>query len=214
MDYYRPIMRDRDVRLALNQMLSAEHYGDPNTSIVHEMGVWSGSARIDVAVINGSLSGYELKSDSDTLARLPLQVELYGKVFDRLTLVVGARHAVGVERLLPAWWGLLVATQSSNGIIFLKELRRGKDNPSRDPYLVAQLLWKDEAIAVLERYGLARGWRGKKIRAIHERIAREFPIDVIARHVRDALRGRKEWLRQMPPHQLDMAVYANPNPML
>jgi hypothetical protein len=71
------------------------------------MGIWSGSVRIDVAVINGELTGYELKSDRDTLERLPLQAELYSRVFDRLILVVGKRHAKkAIEHIPEWWWGL------------------------------------------------------------------------------------------------------------
>jgi hypothetical protein len=74
----RRAMRDRDVREAVLERLAAEHAGDADTHIVQEMGVWSGVARIDIAVINGELCGYELKSDRDTLERLPRQMEYYG----------------------------------------------------------------------------------------------------------------------------------------
>ena len=65
-------MRDRDVRQALLAHLAELHAGDPDTRIVEEMGVWCGTARIDVAVVNGELCGFELKSERDTLERLPL----------------------------------------------------------------------------------------------------------------------------------------------
>ena len=85
-------MRDHDIRAALRAKLSRDFAGDDNTCIVEEMGVWSGSVRIDMAVINGELSGFELKSDRDTLERLPFQADLYSRVFDRVSLVVGERH--------------------------------------------------------------------------------------------------------------------------
>jgi hypothetical protein len=69
-------MRDSDVRRAVKSWLAAEYAFDDDTRIVEEMGVWSGSVRIDIAIINGSLSGYELKSDRDTLDRLPHQLAL------------------------------------------------------------------------------------------------------------------------------------------
>src|SRR5665213_2389844 len=109
-------MRDIDVRIEVRRMLSMKHAGDPDTRIVEEMGVWSGSVRIDLAVINGELNGYELKSDRDTLERLPLQVELYSKVFDHLTLVVGKRHAKKARAQLPPWWGIFVAEETVNGV--------------------------------------------------------------------------------------------------
>ena len=48
-------MRDRDVRAAVRQDLDARHGGDTETRIVEEMGIWSGTVRIDIAVINGEL---------------------------------------------------------------------------------------------------------------------------------------------------------------
>ena len=76
-------MRDLDARTAIRRQLHAAHSADPDTRIVEEMGIWSGSVRIDIAVINGELSGFELKSDRDTLERLPNQADLYSRVFDR-----------------------------------------------------------------------------------------------------------------------------------
>ena len=65
-------MRDRDVRGAMLQLLGAEHAGEKDTFILQELDVWSGAVRIDIAVINGELTGFELKSDRDTLERLPV----------------------------------------------------------------------------------------------------------------------------------------------
>lgn len=206
-------MRDRDVRYAVRQMLMAEYCHDINTRIVEEMGIWSGSVRIDVAVINGELSGFELKSDRDTLERLPAQSDLYSKVFDKLTLVVGSRHATKARACIPEWWGIVVATDQGAGVILDIE-RHGQRNPSPDPYLVAQLLWKEEALAVLDIYGLARGWRAKKVRAIHERLAHELPFDTLTSHVRAALKRRDQWLRQMMSCNLNVPVNADPHPML
>ena len=103
-------MRDRDVRAAVRQDLDARHGGDTETRIVEEMGIWSGTVRIDIAVINGELWGYELKSERDTLERLPAQAKLYSRVFDRVTLVVGTRHVGAAEDAVPPWWGLTIAS--------------------------------------------------------------------------------------------------------
>src|SRR5262245_6458552 len=100
-------MRDSDVRAATKRMLASLHAGDPFTRIVEEMGVWSGSVRIDVAVINGELHGYELKSERDTLERLPAQAGLYSQVFDRVTLVTADRHLKIAKKTIPRWWGVI-----------------------------------------------------------------------------------------------------------
>jgi hypothetical protein len=55
-------MRDADVRAAVRRRLAAQHAGDDNTLVVEEMGIWSASARIDIAAINGELTGAELEA--------------------------------------------------------------------------------------------------------------------------------------------------------
>ncbi|MFZ1964934.1 MAG: sce7726 family protein [Roseiarcus sp.] len=188
-------MRDADVRGAVRRRLAADHYGDSNTRIVEEMGVWSSSVRIDIAIINGELTGVELKSDRDTLGRLPLQADLYSRVFDRVELVAGARHVQKAMSFVPDWWKITVATMNQ-GCVELADARSGSTNPTPDPYLVAQLLWKDEAIEVLESFGLATGWRSKRIKFLHDRLAAELPFAVLSESVRLALKRRDGWLRK------------------
>lgn len=200
-------MRDSDVRAALRDKLHALHAGDADTRLVEEMGIWSGSVRIDMAVINGELAGFELKSDRDTLQRLPNQADLYGRVFDKLTLVVGSRHMDKAMAVIPAWWGVTGA-ELVDGRISLTDVRAPMANPSPDPYLVAQLLWKEEAVGALEAFGLAVGWRSKRVKLIHQRLAAEVPFPELALHVRSALKARNKWLGQGCPDHLDMAVHA------
>ena len=206
-------MRDSDVRKAVRAMLDQMHAGDANTRIVEEMGVWSGSVRIDIAVINGELCGFELKSDRDTLQRLPLQSELYSRVFDRLDLVVGQRHAAKAIEHIPDWWGVKVASICEQGIR-LEDRRAGTINPNPDKYLIAQLLWKEEALQVLAQKGLAKGWKGKRVKLIHERLASEFSLSELKDNVRATLKARIDWLGQVGPSQFNVAVDSDSNPML
>ena len=85
-------MNDALMRAATKQVLLLQHKGDAETVIVEELGIQHGLSRIDLAVVNGELHGFELKRDRDTLARLPEQTETYGRVLDRVTLVIGERH--------------------------------------------------------------------------------------------------------------------------
>ncbi|MFQ6160394.1 sce7726 family protein [Sinorhizobium meliloti] len=200
-------MRDIDIRRALLVRLLQAHNKDEDTRIVQEMGVWAGTVRVDVAVLNGEMSGYELKSDSDTLARLPLQADLYSRVFDRMTLVVGSKHLDKAAGLVPSWWGIIRATSSGNDIK-LKRVRASKRNVNHEPYVVAELLRKDEAIAILAQYGLAAGWKSKRVKLIHERLARELPVRELSKRVLHVLKNRQDWLGQNGVHQFDVAVDA------
>ncbi|TIT18867.1 MAG: sce7726 family protein [Mesorhizobium sp.] len=203
-------MRDADVRRAVKAHLQIVHEGDATTRIVEEMGVWSGTVRVDIAVINGELCGYELKSDSDTLDRLPYQVEMYGKVFDRMTLVVGGKHYKKAAALIPKWWGCYVADMKGDDVA-LKSKRTARRNPAPDPFIVAQLLWKDEAVAILEKYNLAKGWRAKPATEISNRLIGALSFRQLCDEVRAALKGRQK-LGQLVPSKFDVTIDAVPHP--
>ena len=132
-------MNDGSIREALHARLLEEHAGDPETVILHELGIEQGSARIDVAVVNGALTGYEIKSARDTLQRLPAQITAYSLVFDQVTLVLADRHAVAVDDLIPSWWGVVVAAEAG-AQVSLSDERSAGSNPGPDPYSLAQLL--------------------------------------------------------------------------
>jgi len=100
------MMKDIHLRTAVIKNLTAIYRNDPPTLIVEEMSVREGRSRTDVAVVNGALDGFELKSDRDRLDRLARQSEIYGAVFDRMTLVVGPRHERQAARMIPIGWGL------------------------------------------------------------------------------------------------------------
>ena len=81
---------------------------ETDTIIVEELGLCRGSVRADIAVINGLMKGFEIKSDRDTLQRLLTQAMVYSRVFDTATLVTAERHVAGAMLALPPWWGIEV----------------------------------------------------------------------------------------------------------
>lgn len=152
-------MTEGEIREAVKIAAGRQFANDPDTLVIEEMFVDGYAARVDVAVINGALHGYEIKSARDTLQRLPGQVESYGRVFDAMTLVVAERHLADAQALVPDWWAIAVPAEAPSGPE-LHELRSSGPNPGVDALALAQLLWRDEAIAVLEQKDVARGLRG------------------------------------------------------
>jgi hypothetical protein len=205
------VVRDIDVRMAVRKELATLHAGDADTRIVEEIGIWSGTVRMDMAVINGELCGYELKSDSDTVKRLPLQSEIYGKVFDRVTLVVGERLYKNALAHIPEWWGCQIAS-TLDGTTSLVSVRKPEKNLGIDPNVLVQMLLKIEALSILECFNLAKGWRSKTARDIGNRLVREIQIDDLAYHVRTALKYRPK-LGQVMSRNFDVPieVQAHPN---
>jgi hypothetical protein len=179
---------DRAIRTALKPRLLAEHAGK-NTVLIEELGLCRGLVRADIAVVNGSLHGYEIKSDLDSLHRLQSQSNIYCKVLDYATLVVGSRLLEDALLLVPDWWGVLQAVPAECGLEF-HTIRHAKQNPSRDPRALVELLWFEEAITLLERIGEARGVRGKPRRVLWDRICERVQVEVIAETVRTALKAR------------------------
>jgi hypothetical protein len=207
-------MRDADVRKAVRTMLDAQHAGDDHTRIVEEMGVWSGSVRIDIAVINGELHGFELKSARDTLDRLPKQAALYNEVFDRVTLVVASKHANKATAAVPQWWGICVADGSADTELRLNHARASETNPDLKPIQLARLLWRAEAIEILTAKNLVRGFRSKGAEILAERLAIVLSKDDLRFEVRSALKRRNNWLGQLGTNERDVPVQAKPDPAL
>ena len=147
-------MRDPDIRAALVERLRSGHPDVAENLIRSEMTVALGASRVDVALVNGRITGYEIKSDFDTLERLPGQVEHYGRCLDRAVIVVSARRSESIRSHVPYWWGVMVALPGrSIGQVNIRERRRGRANPAIDPFSVAQFLWRDEARDELEARG-------------------------------------------------------------
>src|SRR4051812_9025889 len=110
-----------------------------------------------MAVVNGSLCGWEIKSERDTLSRLSSQADAYCRVFDQVTLVASERHLPKVTDAVPSWWGLSLVCENTTGDGRLEPLRAPKDNPGTDPEALVELLWRDEAMALLIDRGLGAG---------------------------------------------------------
>lgn len=185
------MMRDRDIRLALHELLRNEH-GDDGTLVVDELGLCQGAVRADIAVVNGSLAGFEIKSDRDTLARLPRQIEVYDSVFDFVTLVVGKQHAVGISSRIPRHWGIAVVSEGEAGPC-LKRRRRARKNKRVEPLAVARLLWRDEALSILEELGEVRGLRAKPRRELWAALVAALPPVELRAVVRTRLKSREGW---------------------
>jgi biotin operon repressor len=177
------------IRDALRAYLLAKNAKDSDSVVIEELGLSRGHVRVDIALVNGRLHGYEIKSDRDSLRRLSRQVELYSKVFDRATLVVGDRFAAHAKDAVPDWWGLLHARRASSGFHF-RTLRRCRLNPERDIRVLAELLWANEALRLLNERNVARGARGKPRRVLWERICQHYGLEEVAQVVRQNLKAR------------------------
>ncbi len=188
-DDHRHSCGDAEIRSALRAYLLAKYAGEADTAFIEELGLCRGQARIDLAVVNGLLHGFEIKSDRDSLRRLPPQAEVYSRVFERMTLVVGNRHLTEAMEVVPDWWGILRIDQRRTGLAF-RVVRRGRRNPVRDPRALVELLWRDEALELLAAKGAARGARGKPRSLVWDRLCEHLDLSEIAATVCTSLKAR------------------------
>jgi hypothetical protein len=183
-------MLDRDIRDYLYEDYLRQYTEDETACVVPEMGLSAHAARIDIGVVNGKLVGYEIKSDRDNLDRLPRQMEIYNKIFDLITVVSGPKHEKKLEAWLPPHCGLLV-TQEGQG---LRVVRKASQNPERNGYMIASLLWHKEAKQLLMEVGLGKGLSKLRRWELWEKLAAYFTdIDELAQQVRIILKSRTTW---------------------
>ncbi len=185
-------MRDKDIRGILLPFLNSKYERDSDTLIIEELGLCQGTSRIDLAVVNGSIHGYEIKSEKDTLIRLEAQQETYNKVLDYVTIVASPRHLEKITTIVPEWWGLNEANYLE-GILHISSIRGYSMNPSIDPLSLVQLLWRDEALDVLREYGLHKGLVRKPRKVLWECLAHSLPITELRKNVREKIKARDNW---------------------
>ena len=183
------IGRDAEVRPVLRAYLEEQELAFPDTALIEELGLCQGRARIDLATVSGVLHGYEIKSSRDRLSRLASQAATYSRVLDRVTLVVGANHFEAALRLVPRWWGVLVVRAGIEGVL-LDPYRPAAENPEQDPRALVELLWRDEALELLDCHNAAAGVRSKPRPAVWDHVCEVLDLTQIRSAVRYRLRSR------------------------
>lgn len=189
---------DLIIRSTLKRDLQKRHAKDKKVRIIEELGVQHGTARVDIAVVNGIMHGYEIKSDRDTLERLPEQIEEFSAVFDKITLVVGKQHLFNAINMVPDWWGVIVAKINKNNSVVFTSIREEEFNKNQQGVCIAKLLWKKEALKILEETGQAKGVYSKPRQFIYEKLATTLDIHTLNDKVRETLFFRSDWRLDAP----------------
>ncbi|MBN1867783.1 sce7726 family protein [Candidatus Sumerlaeota bacterium] len=186
-------MNDQQIRASFHRKRLGRHHAAPDTLVVDELGLNHGRCRADIAVINGRLIGYEIKSDEDTLYRLGEQIEAYNNIFDCITVVVAGKHAKAIRSVVPCWWGIVLSVQGPRGGISFETARPPRSNPRVDPFSVAQLLWKNEAISILAELGVPPRVSRVRREFLYRVLADDLSLAELRHRVSQFLRDRRNW---------------------
>lgn len=184
-------MKDPCIRQLLRETELSEFIHDGHSRVVEELTIPTTNSRIDIAVINGAMHGYEIKSASDNLDKIEHQIAGYSKVFDFISIVTEGKHYGRVLDFVPQWVGLFVCS-NENGIQAIKIERKAEPNIHKTGFNLAMLLWNNELIDVLSTYKIQhrknyRSW------LLCEALSSELDTDAISDIVRTKLKERENW---------------------
>ena len=169
-------MLDIDIREPLFDYLD-ERYKKVRT--IEEKTIKNSRADV-IAVVDGELIGFEIKSDNDSYTRLKTQIKDYDQFCDRCYIVVGERH-VQVEKHVPDYWGIIFVNEE-NVIVE----RDAEKSPKVKLYNQLDLLWRNELAEIQEKEGLPK-LTGTKRRVIYDRLVSTAGEPTIKRDMTEQL---------------------------
>lgn len=189
-------MKDSLIREHFHKKVLEKYHLDTNTRVVDELGLNHGDNRADIAIINGRLIGFEIKSNKDTLSRLEEQIKAYNAIFDSITIIVGDRHFRKVLDCVPPWWGVVLANIDILTDVKFTVFRKPTTNQNVDPIAIARLLWRDEALNILQKKGASPAIHRKPREFLYELLSNTLRITALRRSVRETLKQRSNWRRR------------------
>lgn len=184
------LMNDIKVRMLLLEELNKEYAHCNDTRIINELGLDFGASRVDVAVVNGIMHGFEIKSDLDNLDRLPRQMEYYNKAFERMTIVVSRKYLSEVKEMIPTWWGIKTISVDKTRLI---NIRKGRQVSYQDPSLIIKLLWKKELEGLIDHLQLPKSLKKMRKNQLLALLNEEADFEIIKMYVYNVLKTRENW---------------------
>lgn len=185
------MLKDIDIRNALIKKLNKDNDGH-SFRLITELAVCDGDARVDIAVANGKLYGYEIKSDKDTLVRLPRQKEAYCKTFDKIIIIIGEKFEERILNEIPEWWGVQVAYKNKFDNVSFRTIRSPKLNKQIESKAILELLWREEILTLLKQKGL-KGLSSKNRRKLRDIASETIPLKELQDYTRETLKFREGW---------------------
>ena len=121
---------DKQIRRALLKELSKNE----ELEIYQEFVLPSSKARADIVTVGEIFTGYEIKSDKDSLQRLSTQIPEYDIYLEKNYIVVGEKYSSKIKDYTPEYWGIIVVSETekegaANNQLKIKTIRKSKKNP-------------------------------------------------------------------------------------
>lgn len=187
------LLYDIDIRKTLCEELHKQLPTKFKSMIINELMV--GESIADVSVITEkNVSLFEIKSDMDSLVRLPKQVRDYDAVGDYCSLVTTDTFLQKIQDqfLIPDHWGILKAS-SIDGQVILESVRQPVYSPEVNPDYLAHSLWSDELIEHLTDINSLYGVKSKNNWYKSQRLIENTTTNELKRIYRNSHLKRGNW---------------------
>lgn len=188
-------------KAALTHKILLGKHSLQTASMMNEFRV--GECKADVAILNGTATVYEIKSERDSLTRLERQVTAYATVFAKVYVIAAESYIHAVSKTVPGFVGIL--RLNSRGHI--STLREAIDQPERtSPCAIFDSIRTAEAQMILASLGVIIP--DVPNTALHSVLKKEFvklaPVQAHAEMVRVLKRTRNllplsTLVNQLPP---------------
>jgi hypothetical protein len=196
-------MNDAEIRQNFHRKRLRRQHAQKNTLVIDELGLNHGRCRADIAVINGYLVGYEIKSNNDSLRRLEEQIKSYSAIFDKVSIIVGDRYINSIQSHIPKWWGVIVSVRGSKGAVNFEIIRKAQKNKNIEPISIARLLWRNEAEEILRQKKLSPKTLRQPRAVLYEYLVNTLKICELRKFVREYFKKRRNWRCPELPSQCD-----------
>lgn len=111
-----------------------------------------GECKADLAILNGTATVYEVKSERDSLSRLERQIAAYSTVFARVYVIAAESHVDAVIGSVPSEIGILRLNRRNQ----ISTLREAADQPERtSPSAIFDSIRTQEARLILLSLGVS-----------------------------------------------------------
>jgi len=137
-------------KAALTHKILLGKHSLQTASMIHEFRV--GDCKADVAILNGTATVYEVKSERDSLTRLERQIAAYATVFAKVYVIAAESHLRAVANTVPDSVGILCLNSRHQ----ISTLRDAVDQPERtSPGAIFDSIRTEEARMILSSFGVS-----------------------------------------------------------
>lgn len=184
---------DLEIRTAFHAKRLHSYHSCQDSIVIDELGVSHGRNRIDIAVLNGCIHGYEIKSSKDNLDRFADQFQTYRKCFEKLSIVVAPNHIDEILYMVPLWCGVVLAEKGPRGGIHFTTTQKPKKNPDTEVVAMAHFLWKKETVDLLIKLGADESELKGPKRNLYDRLSHLITTSELSNWIKNQFMLRGNW---------------------